>query len=141
MSRAAFAAFIVAVLAFVGVGVYLFVEEQQTQNTVNEIVKVVHTATCGGGHSQANLAACHRLCPNLESISNLRCKPKGVVVGGNPVSHGLVGPRQGGHHHRHTPERPSAPVSRPPLIPLVPDLKTTLCNTTASLSVCPNLGL
>lgn len=45
----------------------------QNGSDIDKIKGVVYSATCGGGHDTPNFQACQRLCPNLESISNLRC--------------------------------------------------------------------
>ncbi len=75
MNRA-FRAFIVSLILLAGVSFYALVQSLKTADQVTEITRVVGMATCGGGSAPANLAACHRLCPNLATISNLKCDRK-----------------------------------------------------------------
>jgi hypothetical protein len=80
----AFVAALAALLLATGFGIYQYLNNQDQSGQITQITRIVHSATCGGGHKKANLAACHRLCPNLERISNLRC-------GAVPTAEGVVG--------------------------------------------------
>lgn len=115
---------------------------QDTANKANDTARrlnrIVHQATCGGGHKAANLAACHRLCPNLSTISNLRCnKPREVVAGhGNSNSpSGLPSPPRGGLKTPQAPERRPAASPAPSRPAPILDVPKTLCDATSAVNV------